>query len=39
MGDLNGRAWRGNDGPVVGKFGEETINDNGERLVYVNKIP
>ncbi len=32
MGDMNGRIGRKTEDTIVGNFGEDTINDNGERL-------
>ena len=32
MGDMNGRTGRKTGDPVVGNFGEDMVNDNGERL-------
>ena len=33
MGDMNGRIGRKNGDTVVGNFGEDMVNDNGERLI------
>jgi len=33
MGDTNGRTGRKTGETVVGKFGEDRVNDNGERLI------
>jgi exonuclease III len=33
MGDINGRTGRKTGDPAVGNFGEDTVNDNGERLI------
>jgi hypothetical protein len=33
MGDMNGRIRRKTGNTVVGNFGEDRINDNGERLI------
>ena len=33
MGDMNGRIGRKTGDTIVGNFGEDTINDNGERLI------
>lgn len=32
LGDLNGRTGRENDDPVVGRYGEIVLNNNGQRL-------
>ena len=32
MGDMNGRTGRKTGNTVVGNFGEDRVNDNGERL-------
>ena len=33
MGDMNGRTGRKTGDTVVGNFGEDRVNDNGERLI------
>jgi len=33
MGDMNGRKGKKNGDTVVGNFGEDMVNDNGERLI------
>jgi len=33
MGDMNGRIGRKNGDTVVGNFGEDMVNDSGERLI------
>jgi hypothetical protein len=33
MRDINGTAGRETGDPVVGNFGEDIVNDNGERLI------
>jgi hypothetical protein len=33
MGDINGRTGRKTGTTVVGNFGEDMVNDNGERLI------
>lgn len=35
MGDLNSRVGKKNNNLIVGQFGEDTLNDNGERLVSI----
>jgi len=33
MGDMNGRTGRKTGDTVVGSFGEDRVNENGERLI------
>lgn len=35
MGDFNARAGRATNHPVIGNYGEETINSNGSRLIGI----
>ncbi|KAF2893966.1 hypothetical protein ILUMI_12207 [Ignelater luminosus] len=35
VGDMNARVGRKDNDPVVGRFGEETINDNGRRSIEI----
>lgn len=37
LGDMNGRTGRKTGDPVVGNFGDDIINDNGERLIELCK--
>jgi len=38
IGDFNARTGRSSNSNIIGRFGEEESNDNGARLIYVNKI-
>lgn len=33
MGDFNGRIGRKKQSTIIGQYGEETVNDNGTRLI------
>ena len=37
IGEMNGRTGRKTGDTVVGNFGNDRVNDNGERLNYVHK--